>query len=94
MLDTSRSAPIEKANVPHDTMTDDNKQKKLFGKKQALMTISAMLCGMGLFAFRNYSRKGHLDGADLFATVLTGVLGAIMITSMAWYANKPEDKEK
>ena len=71
-------------------MTEQNKQRKLFGKKQVLLAISATLCGLGLFAYRNYVEKGHLDRADIFSAVVAGIFCAILLASMAWHANKPE----
>jgi len=52
--------------------------------------ISAMLAGIGLSLYKQYSLKGYLSKSNYVVVVITLTFGVVVAITVAWWANKPE----
>lgn len=65
-------------------------QPKLFARGKFFILFIAILFGVLLFIIREYLAKGSVSGVTIGASVMTLVIGLIIIVVVGWYANKPE----
>ena len=63
---------------------------KLFTKGKFVILVIAILSGPALFIIREYLTKGSVSGLTLGTSVVTVVIGLIILVVMGWYANQPE----
>jgi uncharacterized membrane protein len=65
-------------------------QPKLFTRGKFFLLFCAILSGPSLFMIREYRAKGSVSGVTLFSSVVTLVIGLIIVVAIGRYANRPE----
>ena len=74
-------------------MNNDKDSKKLFGTRAKIICFASAAASFPIFLFMQYTHNNQLRWLDFFGAASGAIIGFVVISLMAWHANRPEKNE-